>query len=606
MKNKIFWIIPALTLLFVSCNKELNNKEEIRSEKISGLEVKANLSSLTKSRLGQDGLTLNWEANDRIALWSTYIGTMRDIESAGMDCYRRYSSYIDPGTAVIVGMLDVIHANSNMQITGALSLNSGAGTSSATFVSDKNPEDWFYQPQEWSYYGNSTDNKYYWFNAMYPAPSIIPGWQFYEQVIPQYDNLTVYQPYIMVNVPSVQDGKSYWDYQILIERGLDDRPAPAIETAKGIVTKDEILGGDHTIDFDDWTVMTSLLEFTVRSSDEATRSIDHIDITFETPDNHYNDCFALSGTVPVFLLLDEEYEAPMRSSFSSSLGFHSPVRKSDPSHWSLMDGGVCKVTLQFDQKLTVTHTASETLYAVVIPTMYANNLTTFNDKPRMVFSAYDSNGDLVLSKKLEMSNTNMFYLEKDDTWYTCYPGIWKGTKYSFNLEMDPIVRPEDALSGQFSLSADTKAYIARGNLQAYITNSVRDQSQGYSGWKIADHQYDFVGMTSADYTAFVNGTYTGLFDLCAVSTNDGGNDHGITVSTNLTGSAMGWTDCMSVAGWRTITADEGVYLFAERPNAADLFSYATIYAGTPEQAIYVDRYKPAEALLYARIKILSS
>ena len=572
MKKNIFWIIPALTLLFISCNKELPKNETV-SEKVSGLEVKATLPSITKSTLGADGLTLNWAEGDKLAMWSTYLGTYRNIEKKASQYARDHG--FDPGTAMIASMLETIHDNDYTKINGTLSLSSGAGSSSGTFTSDKPAEQWFYGVSA------NADYNFYWFSSIYPAPDVIPEWRYFDQVIPEANNFVVHQPYVMVNIPTVQDGKSYWKYQLLLDRGINERDNYP-EESNGFVIKDEVIGGDFTLNFSDWNIQTSLLEFTVRSSDVAERSVDHIDITFEFGELGANDRFALSGTVPLFLLLDEDYENSLCSSFKVPFGPGEGgyVSKGDSRAWSEMDEGVCKVTLKFDEPLVVNENDSETLYAVLIPTLCSANLIDFDDKPKMVFSAYDNKGDLILFKRMEMQNTFSYYLESHDEWHTCYPGLRKGFKYTFDVEFDPIIPPEEALSGQFSIAEGTRAYIARGNLWAYINNGVLDTSVGRDGWKIAQHQYDIVGKT--DYSDF--NTYEGWIDLFGFSTNQ--NDHGIPVISggddvaNYGGDEAGWSDCMAINGWRTITADEGVYLFGSRPNALDLIAFATIYVGS--------------------------
>ena len=160
MKKNIFWIIPALTLLFISCNKELPKNETV-SEKVSGLEVKATLPSITKSTLGADGLTLNWAEGDKLAMWSTYLGTYRNIEKRASQYARDYG--LDPGTAMIASMLETIHDNDYTKINGTLSLSDGAGTTSGTFVSDKPANQWFYST------GANADYSFFWFNTNYSS-----------------------------------------------------------------------------------------------------------------------------------------------------------------------------------------------------------------------------------------------------------------------------------------------------------------------------------------------------------------------------------------------------------------------------------------------------
>ena len=574
--KKLFYILLAGALMAISCNKEIQDtKDVISSEKIDGLKVWATLPSEMRSHLGSDGLSLYWDADDELILWSTYLGTEDEMNTKTESINSEYG--LDAKTASIGATLEMIHNHLDTQVGGVLSLSSGEGTARGSFHSGIPVEDWFTP--------GSGDDQFYMFMSMYPAPETVPFWNVYEQVLEQetyglIKDYIVYQPYVKVNVPSVQDGKSYWKYQRLLDRGFEDRPG-TVDEACGIVSRPEVVSGDYKLEFSEWDVMTSLLSFTMQSSDGNTYEIDHLDITFEYPmssGDYRDNLFALSGNVPAFLLFDEPHESCLHSTFGK-LG-HGYVPQGNADAWSEMAEASTKLTLQFTSPVEIDGTptsSADPFYAVVIPTMNLEQ-GAYNAglKPRVCFRAYAPNGDLILSKKMAMGNT--FYSEKYGV--TVYPGFYKGTKYSLNLSLDRVTPPEEALSGQFSLSETTKAYIAHSNLWAYVSNGLRDQNQGANGWKLATNQYDMVG-SAANYADFSN--YTGWIDLFGFSTTK--NDHGIPVFsagtevTDFSGDAAGWTDCMAASGWRTITADEGVYLFTERTNAMSLFAYATVYVG---------------------------
>ncbi|MBR6053774.1 MAG: hypothetical protein IKP46_00375 [Bacteroidales bacterium] len=577
MNNKIFWILTAAALLSISCNKEMKQGEvSVREGKARGLEVRATLPSESKSRLDTDGFTLLWEESDKLAMWAIPVGRMEDI-MAGIETLSQTYGF-DFETALTYEVINRFSANISSSISDVLSLVSGAGNSTATFASSKNSIEWFDQ--------DSADDAYSWFVSIYPAPAILPEWGYVPQDLHTregdgLEGMYLNQPYIMVDIPTVQDGKSYWEYQLLLDRGTNPRGTEGDFIPSGIATKEELTSGEHELNLSDWTIETSLLAFTLASSDGNSYPIDHIDISMEFSQHGYDDCFALSGKLPLFFVWDEDKDNTLWSSFGTFTDHHYK-RKSDASHWSLMDNASNKVTIAFDEPLTVGADASETIYAVLAPTM-----CTYNDKnaggikPKMVFSAYASNGDLILQKRMEMQNEFTYeHSDPSNPNTTCYPGTVKGTKYTFDLALDKVVPPEDALSGQFSIAQGVKAYIARGNLQAYVNNGLRDASVERNGWRIAAHQYDFIG-SDADWQNF--NSYTGWIDLFGFSTTM--NDHGIpefsggTEVTDFTGDAAGWTDCMAASGWRTITADEGVYLFTERDNAYSLFAYATVYVG---------------------------
>ena len=430
MKKNIFWILTAAALLSVSCNKEINQGgASVREEgKAHGLEVRATLPSESKSRLDIDGLTLLWEESDKIAMWATPIGYMEDIENGIANLMQTYD--LNTETALTYEVINRFSSNLSYNTSDVLQLVSGAGNSTATFASSKNSIDWFDQ--------NETDGAYSWFTAIYPAPETLPQWGYYAQYIDQID-LYLYQPYLLVDIPTVQDGKSYWKYQLLLDRGTNDRPEiPGVEQVMptGIVSKGELTSGEYELNLSDWTVETSLLKFTVTSGDGNDYSIDHIDISMEFSQYGYDDCFALSGKLPLFFVWDEDKDNTLWTSFGDFTD-HYYKRKSDASHWSLMDNASNKVTIAFDEPLTVGAAASETIYAVLAPTTCTYNIVSGGIKPKMVFSAYNANDELVLQKRLEMQN-EFTYTHSDQSTDTCYPGTLKGTKYSFSVELDNI------------------------------------------------------------------------------------------------------------------------------------------------------------------------
>ena len=435
MTNKIFWIIPALALLTVSCSKELRGVEDIKEEKISGLEVRATLPAEVRSRLGEDGLSLLWEEGDRIALWGSYISTFDNLSQMADNYASTYG--IDPDEGFLAAVTQMLQAYSDERTSGILPLTSGAGTTSAKFTSSTPLDQWF-SPYH-------TDSEITWFNAIYPAPDALPEWGFYQHIDPQRDGYSIYVPYIMVNVPTIQDGKSYWKYQILFDSGTTDRAVEGASGYSGMVSKEEISHGNYTLDFSSWRVETSLLEFNVTSSDGADYDVDHIDITMEFQalsgdyvGEWHDDYYALSGTAPLLTIYDDDHNVELASAYSNNFTDSNYRRKGDPEQWDLMSGADNKVTLQFESPLAVGASESETLYAVVIPTMATRNMLVNGQplKPRMVFKAYDSEDNIILMKRLEMQN-DFSYSHGDGTSDYCYPGTQKGHKYSFSVALDP-------------------------------------------------------------------------------------------------------------------------------------------------------------------------
>ena len=105
-----------------------------------------------------------------------------------------------------------------------------------------------------------------------------------------------------------------------------------------------------------------------------------------------------------------------------------------------------KLTLSFETPVVLSDgeaTSSDDLfYAVVIPTMDIYNEAALNRKPRMRFTAYDAAGNEILGKVLQMGNT----FNKGSP---VYPGLFKGTKYSFDLVLNPVTSPEAGNAGEY-------------------------------------------------------------------------------------------------------------------------------------------------------------
>ena len=139
--------------------------------------------------------------------------------------------------------------------------------------------------------------------------------------------------------------------------------------------------------------------------------------------------------------------------------------------------------------------------------------------------------------------------------------------------------PEGALSGNFSVSATKKVYFSKGNLQATTTDGGTTWT-----WAFTENQWDYIGGRSFNGSEpetgnnFINGNGTvstngtvDLFGWVGETCNwEGGAKYGIS-------NAQGWgtadnygnstTDALKSDwgttmgdGWRTLTADEWVYI----------------------------------------------
>ena len=127
--------------------------------------------------------------------------------------------------------------------------------------------------------------------------------------------------------------------------------------------------------------------------------------------------------------------------------------------------------------------------------------------------------------------------------------------------------PEGTLRGEFSVSADTKVYFSKGNLQYQASTDT---------WRFAVHQYDMIG----EDNKHISSSYSGWIDL-----------FGWGIGSNPTVSSTEYSDYATFTDWgvnkisnggntanqwRTLTSDEWEYLYSGRSNAANLRSQAIV------------------------------
>ena len=182
------------------------------------------------------------------------------------------------------------------------------------------------------------------------------------------------------------------------------------------------------------------------------------------------------------------------------------------------------------------------------------------------------------------------------------PNITRNAISKVNGSLTLVVEnnaPEGAVDGVFSVGANKKVYFSQGNLQ-YIGSA----STPY--WKFADHQWDYFGSTTGQFSDAVNvdrdlfGWGTSGFDNTAndpyavyfqpwstessFSVNQDFNYVGYGPSTNqnnpdLAGSNYDWgvyndihsgESTIPAGTYRTLTSDEWGYLIDSRPNHANL------------------------------------
>ena len=351
-----------------------------------------------------------------------------------------------------------------------------------------------------------------------------------------------------VEVAHVQNGKDFGRYHVCMDTGFDMDDEQSI----GFYRSSEVIDGSVTVSFNRFKPVTSMLRFDIRTDNP-----DPVEIAKLVIDMKGVSDTKLSGSAWVSTWGDDPWIIPDR--------------------WG--DDAYNDIEIVFDSPITVSSTPTAEKYcAVLLPSFKDKSAPDFANQygaDPVEFRAYAADGTL-LFRTSKTAPSGDEYGEK--------PGFRTGGRYDFTLLLETETPPDGALSGQFSIAEGQKAYIANGNLWAYVkADGTRDQTIANKGWKLAAHQYD---ICDYDYTKFGTSEGAGWIDLFGFSTT--ANDHGISVSTldaDYSGDAAGWTDCMEARGWRTITADEGVYLFTERTNALNLFAYATVYVGTENKPV---------------------
>ena len=161
-------------------------------------------------------------------------------------------------------------------------------------------------------------------------------------------------------------------------------------------------------------------------------------------------------------------------------------------------------------------------------------------------------------------------LDKEGTLPVYYQLIYAGKCLEDgNTLQDYSVQKDDMLYlyniGLFSVSADKQVVFSPGNLQYHPKNNE---------WRFAENQTDYIGDANSNIAA----DYDGWIDLFGwgtganpTTTSENEMDYATFIDwgTNQIGSDAPNT-------WRTLTNDEWMYIFNERPNAQSLFAFGSV------------------------------
>ena len=119
--------------------------------------------------------------------------------------------------------------------------------------------------------------------------------------------------------------------------------------------------------------------------------------------------------------------------------------------------------------------------------------------------------------------------------------------------------------GVFSVSADKQVTFSKGNLQYHPSNDE---------WCFAENQSDYIGKANSNIAA----DYDGWIDLVGWGTGDAPTKSSTSYSDYSTFVDWG-TNKIGVDApdtWRTLSKDEWMYIFYNRPNAQSLFALGSV------------------------------
>ena len=145
------------------------------------------------------------------------------------------------------------------------------------------------------------------------------------------------------------------------------------------------------------------------------------------------------------------------------------------------------------------------------------------------------------------------------------------------------------LAGKFSVSDTQQVQFSQGNLQAVVGSGYAPDYYYASSWKFAEHQWDYLGYTGNN-NHFGTGYSVDLFGW--VGTNADNNTFGYGLCTSTDDNDYGkpnntlksdWGTVIITNGgntpnygWRTLTKDEWVYLFARTTTSGICYAKATV------------------------------
>lgn len=481
MKTRYFAAFSLLVLLAaVSCQKEAGNVTSKDGDFGKGekMTFRAYASPVVKSHLEssddytENEGTLYWDTTDQVGILSIY------LNNEGEDFASRFDSYWE-GIAAGYADGDNIGITLDKYITSALTsvVPDGSPSSSATLYSSLSKEDWFANTEE----AEEGKAAYYDFVGIYPMTSA-PEFRVVAKTstgkavlgIP-VNNISSYQ----------QHSEGFGKYHVCFDNGLD----MSDEASYGLYTSAGVIDGSETVSFNDFTPMTALLQFDIRTDCSAPVLLQEIRIHAENRD------VPLCGNAYVIS------DGPVRYIYQYDGYQDTQVQL------SLHDGSNYPY---------VTSSSDGTIYSVVVLPSYKRGVLVdgrYYSAPdfcnsyggeTLVFEGYDVYGEKVFEAKKVMPEY----------------GFEPGKRYCFTLDFESV--ESKPLPGQFTVSeSGKKVSFSRGNL--VYRGTWNDYNRH---WHFHTYQYDRYFWWNQTGMTFNEDSYLDLFGWATAGVYNPGGDYG--------------------------------------------------------------------------------
>lgn len=433
--KKAYILISVLLLAAVGCNRE-----NVPGTPDSAKKLTITAGASTRSHFDTDGLTLLWDEGEKLAVYSVYVGKMSEMMARVqelMDDGVRAGHSAQMDQCMTIASFEFIAANEQESVIDKFTIDpADAGKTDGRFTSERDFEDWFGVT-------DPTEDDHFTFTAFYPAPTTPKPLSHYHHtnLIAQDSNLAPLDEldafYVPVEIPAVQDGRSYWKYQLLFGKIDED------------IQNYPYFDANRNLHISGMAPVTSMLAFTIQLAPDAEVSsadIARIDIRVETEEVAGQGYVAghnfVAGELPYFPAYDERYEIRLWNRITKP--YFLGNNRSHPMNngtWDVMANASSSLSLQFNAPVTVSKTAptTETFYAILAPTN--NILRSSLLPPRYIVSAYNAAGEEILFARLLTT-----YGDDSLPW-----GLEEGYKYTFNLVLGETATDltMDAEAGQY-------------------------------------------------------------------------------------------------------------------------------------------------------------